>query len=497
MEKILLIDDDEGLIHFLSRFFERKGYAVTACADGPSAIEKIGAESFDLILLDYKMPELNGLDTLSAIKGVEVKTPVILMTAYGTTELAIEAMKRGAYDYLVKPFERKDLSRIVNEALQVNRQMKEVVRLPAASSPAEATDTTPAGTLQIIGNSRKMQEIYKRIGQVAEKDVPVLITGDSGTGKELVAKAIYHHSRRKDRPFMALNCAAIPESLFESELFGHERGAFTGADRTYIGKIERCHGGTLFLDEIGEMPTALQAKLLRVLQESEIERLGSTQTVKVDVRIIAATNKDLEKAVEAGTFRNDLYWRLNVISLHLPPLIERSEDIPALVDYFLKRFAAEYDRAVCHMGESAMNKILAYSWPGNVRELENCIRRAVLLSSGDVVAEGSLMIPQAGASCPASAAQHEQLIDELKNKLEEIVPEILSLSVPDVHASIIGIVEETLINKALAKCDNNQVQAAKMLGISRNTLRHRLKKQSDRQSVDAATDLKTDSGTDD
>ncbi|MDZ7831417.1 MAG: sigma-54 dependent transcriptional regulator [Desulfobacterales bacterium] len=488
MEKILLIDDDEGLIHFLSRFFERKGYGVTACADGPSAIEKIGAESFDLILLDYKMPELNGLDTLSAIKGVEVKTPVILMTAYGTTELAIEAMKRGAYDYLVKPFERKDLSRIVNEALQVNRQMKEVVRLPAASAPAEDTDTTPAGTLQIIGNSRKMQEIYKRIGQVAEKDVPVLITGDSGTGKELVAKAIYHHSRRKDRPFMALNCAAIPESLFESELFGHERGAFTGADRTYIGKIERCHGGTLFLDEIGEMPTALQAKLLRVLQESEIERLGSTQTVKVDVRIIAATNKDLEKAVEAGTFRNDLYWRLNVISLHLPPLIERSEDIPALVDYFLKRFAAEYDRAVCHMGESAMNKILAYSWPGNVRELENCIRRAVLLSSGDVVAEGSLMIPRAGASCPASAARHEQLIDELKNKLEEIVPEILSLSVPDVHASIIEIVEETLINKALAKCDNNQVQAAKMLGISRNTLRHRLKKQSDRQSVDAAPD---------
>ncbi len=494
MEEILLIDDDEGLVHFLSRFFERKGYAVTACADGPCAIEKIGEKSFDLILLDYKMPELNGLDTLSAIKDVEVKTPVILMTAYGTTELAIEAMKRGAYDYLVKPFERKDLSRIVNEALQVNRQMKEVVRLPAATEPSEKSP--PASTLQIIGNSRKMQEIYKLIGQVAEKDVPVLITGESGTGKELAAKAIYHHSRRKEKPFMAVNCAAIPESLFESELFGHERGAFTGADRTYIGKIERCHGGTLLLDEIGEMPTALQAKLLRMLQENEIERLGSSQSIKVDVRILAATNKDLEKAVEAGTFRKDLYWRLNVISLNLPPLMDRSEDIPELVDYFLKRFAAEYDRSVCYMAEAAMNKILAYSWPGNVRELENCIRRAVLLSSGDVVAEGNLMIPQAAPPCPASAERHEQLINGLKSKLEEIIPEILRLSVQDAHANIIEMVEDTLITKALEECDNNQVQAAKMLGISRNTLRHRLKKQSDKQPPEAEEETKTDPSID-
>ena len=490
MEKILLIDDDEGLIHFLSRFFERKGYSVTACKDGSCAVEKIGEESFDLILLDYKMPELNGLDTLSAIKDVEVKTPVILMTAYGTTELAIEAMKRGAYDYLVKPFERKDLSRIVSEALQVNRQMKEVVRLPATEEQAEKSE--PASTLQIIGNSRKMQEIYKLIGQVAEKDVPVLITGESGTGKELVAKAIYHHSCRKDKPFMAVNCAAIPESLFESELFGHERGAFTGADRTYIGKMERCHGGTLLLDEIGEMPIALQAKLLRVLQENEIEKLGSTQTVKVDVRIIAATNKDLERAVEAGTFRNDLYWRLNVISLNLPALMDRSEDIPDLVNYFLRRFALEYERPVCYMAEAAMNKIHAYSWPGNVRELENCIRRAVLLSTGDVIAEGSLMIPQAVSSSPDFAERHEQLIDNLKNKLEEIIPEILRLSVQDAHANIIDMVEETLITKALEECDNNQVQAAKMLGISRNTLRHRLKKQSDKQSPDADQDVETD-----
>ncbi|MBS3758431.1 MAG: sigma-54-dependent Fis family transcriptional regulator [Desulfobacterales bacterium] len=494
MEKILLIDDDEGLIHFLSRFFERKGYSVATCADGPCAIEKIGAKDFDLILLDYKMPELNGLDTLNAIKEIEVKTPVILMTAYGTTELAIEAMKRGAYDYLVKPFERKDLSRIVREALQVNRQMKEVVRLPESAEPFEKS--MQESTLQLIGSSRRMQEIYKLIGQIAEKDVPVFITGESGTGKELVAKAIYHHSCRKEKPFMALNCAAIPESLFESELFGHERGAFTGADRTYIGKMERCHGGTLFLDEIGEMPVALQAKLLRVLQENEIERLGSTQTVEVDVRIIAATNKDLEKAVEAGSFRKDLYWRLNVISLHLPPLMERSEDIPELVNYFLRRFALEYDRPVCYLAEAAMDKIRAYTWPGNVRELENCIRRAVLLSTGDVVAEGNLMIPQAAPSCPATVARHEQLLEGLKNKLEEIVPEILRLSLQDAHANIIEMVEETLIAKALEECDNNQVQAAKMLGISRNTLRHRLKRKSDKQSPDAGQEPERDPSVD-
>ncbi|MFO7838430.1 MAG: sigma-54 dependent transcriptional regulator [Desulfosalsimonadaceae bacterium] len=486
MEKILLIDDDEGLVHFLSRFFRRKGYAVTTCADGPCAIEKIRGENFDLILLDYKMPELNGLDTLTAIRDVEVKTPVILMTAYGTTDLAIEAMKRGAYDYLVKPFERKELSRIVNEALQVNRQMKEIVRLPQAEG--QTGEPASASTLQIIGNSRKMQEIYKLIGQVAEKDVPVLITGASGTGKELAARAIYHHSRRKDRPFIAINCGAVPESLFESELFGHERGAFTGADRTYIGKIERCHGGTLFLDEIGELPTQLQVKLLRVLQEGEIERLGSGQSIKVDVRILAATNKDLEEAIAAGIFRKDLYWRLNVISLNLPALAERSEDIPELVDYFLKRFAEEYDRPVCYMAEAAMNKILAYPWPGNVRELENCIRRAVLLSTGDVVAEGNLMIPQASTPSPASAGRREQLLEDLKNKLEEIVPEILRLCPQDVYTGIIEMVEDTLVARALEECGNNQVRAAKLLGISRNTLRHRLKKQADNQEAEPGTE---------
>ncbi len=479
MEKILLIDDDEGLVHFLGRFFQRKGYTTTACGGGREAIEKISKENFDLILLDYKMPEFNGLDTLAGIKKIEVKTPVIIMTAYGTTNLAIEAMKRGAYDYLVKPFERKDLSRIVSEALLVNRQMKEIVRLPAEVQSAAISEDRNA--IQIIGNSRKMQEIYKLIGQVAEKDVSVLITGESGTGKELVAKALYHHSRRKEEPFIAINCAAIPESLFESELFGHERGAFTGADRTYIGKLERCDKGTLFLDEIGEIPPLLQAKLLRALQGGEIERLGGSQSIKVNARIIAATNKDLEKEVQTGGFRKDLYWRLKVISIALPPLRERTEDIPDLANYFLQCMGEEYNRLDCHMSETALEKLVAYDWPGNVREIENCVRRAVLLNASNIITEANLELPAQAGDQLVQSRTHDQFIAQLKARLGELIPEILRFSKRDIHANIMEVVEETLIEKALLECENSQVKAAQLLGISRNTLRHRLKRQRDKQ----------------
>ncbi|MFW6081676.1 MAG: sigma-54-dependent transcriptional regulator [Desulfosalsimonas sp.] len=487
MEKILIIDDDEGLVHFLTRFFQRKGYEATSCSGGREAIEKTRAETFDLILLDYKMPDLNGLDILGEIKKTEIKTPVIIMTAYGTTNLAIEAMKAGAYDYLLKPFERKDLTRIVGEALQVNRQMKEVVRLPDPSSSLEEQGRENA--LQMIGSSGKMQEIYKLIGQVAEKDVPVLITGESGTGKELAARAIYHHSRRRENPFIAVNCAAIPEQLIESELFGHERGAFTGADRTYIGKFERCHKGTLFLDEIGEMSQSLQAKLLRTLQTGEIERLGAGRSATVDVRILAATNKELETEVREGRFRQDLYWRLKVITLDLPPLRNRREDIPELVNYFLRRFAAEYQRSVCHISEPALNRLSAYFWPGNVRELENCVRRAVLLCSGSVISEANLMIPEDSAEQSLSAETDKRLLMErLERSLEEIIPEMLGLGEKNIHSDVISLAEKTLIKKALEQCGNSQVKAASLLGISRNTLRDRLKK------LDSAQDTSPESG---
>jgi len=403
------------------------------------------------------------------------------MTAYGNTDLAIEAMKFGAYDYLVKPFEREELSRIVFDALIVNRQMKEIVCLP--DSTGLMPPSPDKNSLKIIGNSKKMQEVYKMVGQIAEKDISVMITGESGTGKELVAKAIYHHSRRKEKPFIAINCAAIPENLFESELFGYERGAFTGADRTYIGKIERSNGGTFFLDEIGDLSLSLQAKLLRVLQESEIERLGGNQIIKVNVRVIAATNRDLDKEVQEGRFREDLYWRLKVISINLPPLRKRIEDIHDLVKYFLFRFSAEYSKPVHHISEAALKRFYSYTWPGNVRELENCIRRAVLLCAGNIITQDHLLLLESKDEYFLQKLNREQLIERLRDKLEDIIPEILSLSKQDIHSNIIEMVEDTLISKALQECGNNQVQAAKMLGISRNTLRHRMKRLSEKKET--------------
>ena len=478
MEKILIIDDDEGLVHFLSRFFQRKGYEVTVCLTGQEALKRVAEHRFDLILLDYKMPDLNGLDLLAEIRRIEIKTPVILMTAYGTTDLAIETMKRGAYDYLTKPFDRKDLSRIVGEALGVNRQMKERILL-ASESVAAVNDSDPTA-IRMVGHGKSMQEIFKLIGQVAPNDVSVLISGESGTGKELVARAIYHHSRRGDKPFIAVNCGAIPEPLFESELFGHERGAFTGADRIHIGKIERCDGGTLFLDEIGELALSAQTKLLRVLQEGEVERLGGSRPIKVDVRLIAATNKNLEKEIAAGRFRKDLYWRLKVITMDLPPLRQRPEDIAHLADYFLMRFCAEYHRQACYLSESALDRLIAYQWPGNVRELENCIRRAVLLTAGDVIPEGNLMIPEAPSAGLISGEMGvDQVMDGLRRRIDEIFPQLLQSAGQNIYNEVIALVETTLIARALEACEGNQVQAASLLGISRNTLRQRLKKQAD------------------
>jgi len=469
MEKILIVDDDEGLVHFLERFFVKQGYGVQACNSGQAALEAMANEQFDLILLDYKMPGLNGLDTLREVRRSQVKTPVIIMTAYGTTDTAIEAMKLGAYDYLLKPFDREELQRIASDALEVNRLMKEGVSFPGhVCRPA----TSPKGMVKIVGNHRRMQEVYKLIGQVADKDVTILITGESGTGKELVARAIYHHSHRKDKPFLTINCAAFPETLLESELFGYERGAFTGAERTHIGKFERCQDGTMFFDEIGDMALSTQAKVLRVLQYGEFERVGGKEKIQVNVRIIAATNKNLEKEVDQGRFREDLYWRLKVISIQLPPLRDRPEDIPPLVEYFVSRFSEEYQTPIRYVADAAMQKLQSQSWPGNVRELENCIRRAVLLSLGDVILEEHLKLE----FDQQDLSNGSQLMANIDKKLDELIPDILRLSGEKTHANVIDMVEKSLIAKVLKQCGYNQVKAARMLGISRNTLRHRIKK---------------------
>jgi two-component system, NtrC family, response regulator AtoC len=472
MSKLLIVDNDEGLIHFLVRLFVKQGHEVAACTDGSSALQRLAVEAFDVILLDYKMPGLDGLETLTQIKRVHLKTPVILMTAHGTTETAIETMKRGAYDYLLKPFDTEELKRVIADAIEVNRLMREVVDLADSSTrvtPIDAHKTT------IVGTQRKMQEVFKIIGQVAEKDVTVLITGESGTGKELVARAIYHHSKRKDKPFMAINCASIPDALFESELFGYDKGAFTGADRTHLGKFERCHTGTLFFDEIGDMSLGTQAKVLRVLQGGEFERLGSTETIKVDVRLLAATNKNLEQEVEAGRFREDLYYRLKIISIQLPPLRERLDDVPALVNYFVARFAEEYAKPLHFVSDPAISSLRSHSWPGNVRELENCLRRAVLMCQGEVLLPEHLVIANDRESSSRTGTQEERL-QGLKRRLGDLVSEILQLSGSRAHANLIDLVEEALIARALRDAGGNQVHTARMLGISRNTLRHRIKK---------------------
>ena len=472
MARILIVDNDEGLVHFLTRLFVKMQHDVTACGDGMSAVARLRDESFDAVLLDYKMPGLNGLDTLTEIRQLQVKTPVIVMTAYGTTETAIEAMKRGAYDYVLKPFDTEQLKAIVVDALEVNRLMKEIVALPEPASRISVSSPAPT---TIVGTHRSIQEVFKRIGQVAAKDVTVLITGESGTGKELVARAIYHHSARNDRPFLAVNCAAIPDTLFESELFGYQRGAFTGADRTYLGKFERCHGGTLFFDEIGDMSLATQAKVLRVLQEGEFERLGGTETIKADVRVLAATHRDLEKEVKAGRFREDLYYRLRIISLHLPPLRARLDDIPALVDYFVGRFNREYGASIRYVSDPAIRTLLSHGWPGNVRELENCLRRAVLLCKGDVLLPEHVPLEADGA--PGAAHPADDLAQRsLADRIDTMVREVLSEVGRDARTSLIDMVERSLVGQALSACGNNQVHAARMLGVSRNTLRHRIKK---------------------
>jgi len=474
MPKILVVDNDEGLVHFLTRLFVKQAYEVVSASDGASALERVSAEPFDLILMDYKMPGLNGLETLAEMKRAQVKTPVIVMTAFGTTETAIEAMRLGAYDYLLKPFDTEELKRIAADALEVNRLMKEVVNLPQTSPVKPVTANQPR-SMRLVGSHRRMQEVFKLIGQVADRNVTVLITGQSGTGKELVARAIYHHSHRKDQPFMAVNCAAIPETLFESELFGYERGAFTGADRTYLGKFERCHRGTLFFDEIGEMSLGTQAKLLRVLQEGEFERLGGTETIHTDVRILAATNRNLQKDVDEGRFRQDLYYRLKIISIELPALRDRREDIPALVDYFVGRFSEEYAKPIRYVADSATRKLQAYSWPGNVRELENCLRRAVLVCKGDVLLAEHLQF-ETDPETSSQDGSREGLLQSLRERVAELVAELLNLPGPTPHANLIDVVEEALIRRALEHCRGNQVHTARLLGISRNTLRHRIQK---------------------
>ena len=378
MSKLLLIDDEEDVRYSFQRIFDSPEIEVATASSGEEGLKVIPKFKPDLVLMDVRMGGMNGLETLRKIRASEPKLLVILMTAYGTTQTAIEAMKLGAYDYLLKPFDAVKIKELVGNALKAARDMKQVV----SYQPLLESEDYELG---IVGRSGAMQQVFKLIGQIAATNATALITGESGTGKELVARAIYHHSNRAQQPFLAVNCAAIPEQLLESELFGHERGAFTGATLQRIGKFEQCNKGTIFLDEIGDMTPATQTKILRVLQSGTFERVGGNQPIQVDVRVIAATNKPLEAAVAAKQFREDLFYRLNVVRIPIPPLRERPDDIPLLVNYFLEKNARELQRPPKSVAASVIKTLVKYHWPGNVRELENAIRRAHVMAKGDAI----------------------------------------------------------------------------------------------------------------
>src|SRR3974390_2891708 len=396
MSKLLLIDDEADVQYSFQRILDSPEIELTTASSGEEGLRLLPKLKPDLVIMDVRMGGMTGLETLRRIRQMDTKLLVILMTAYGTTQTAIEAMKLGAYDYLLKPFDVPKLKEIVANAFKAARDMKQVV----SYQPLLESEDYELG---IVGRSEAMQQVFKLIGQVAASDATALITGESGTGKELVARAIYQHSDRNQQPFLAVNCAAIPEQLLESELFGHERGAFTGAAVQRIGKFEQCNRGTIFLDEIGDMTPATQTKILRVLQSGAFERVGGNQPIRTDVRIIAATNRPLEQAVAARQFREDLFYRLNVVRVHVPPLRERREDIRLLVNYFLKTFAKDQPGRPKSIAPSALKSLDKYHWPGNVRELENVIRRALVMAKGEAILSTDLPVEITGQTGSGTA----------------------------------------------------------------------------------------------
>jgi len=470
--KLLLIDDEADVQYSFRRIFDSPDLEIATASSGEEGLKVIPKFKPDLVLMDVRMGGMTGLETLRKIRESDKKLLVILMTAYGTTQTAIEAMKLGAYDYLLKPFDVPKLKELVGNALKAARDMRQVVSV----APLMESEDYELG---IVGRTEPMQNVFKLIGQLAASDATALITGESGTGKELVARAIYSHSGRADRPFLAINCAAIPEQLLESELFGHERGAFTGATNQRIGKFEQCNGGTIFLDEIGDMTPATQTKILRVLQNGTFERVGGNAAIKVDVRVIAATNKPLEQAVAARQFREDLFYRLNVVRIPMPPLRERKDDIRLLVDYFLRKLAREQQTQPKSLSGGVLRALEKHHWPGNVRELENVVRRALVVAKGDAILVTDLtpeIIGGATALTVVSASPSAGAPAGNFGEIGSLATQIFKLARKDPKLKVIPAVERVLVMEALRETSNNQVQAAKLLGITRATLRKRIEK---------------------
>lgn len=455
MAKIVLIDDEVNMIWALEKALTKEGHQVVSAQDGLEGLQLIRNACPDLVLTDVKLPGLSGIQLLEELKGEFTALPVILLTGFASVEMAVEAMKIGAADFILKPFDIETVKISVRKALGLEK-LKDELRFWREEASRLGTASG------IIWRSPVMGEVIKLLQQVAPSAVTIIVTGETGTGKELVAQALHDLSPRREQAIVKVNCAALPENLMESELFGHEKGAFTGATSRKLGRFERADGGTIFLDEIGEMPSAMQAKLLRVLQEKEIERIGGINTIKVDVRIIAATNRDLQEEVKAGRFREDLYYRLNVVRIHMPALRERKEDIPELVNYFMSRFSKELNKNGLEIAPETLDYLINYDWPGNIRELQNVIERAVILCQEPFLVPDLLPIEVLSAKITnesvnlATNSQFAATLPEEGIDLEQI--------------------EQDLIKQALARASGNQTQAAKLLGITRYTLIYRMEK---------------------
>ena len=468
LSRILVADDEESMRWVLSKALRKKGFTVDLAKDGEEALRLIQADGYDLAILDIKMPGISGLELLDKVRELKSELLVVIMTAEASMKNAVEAMKRGAYDYITKPFDLDVIDAIVEKVNRAREMTSQVTLLKEELKDRYQLEKN------IIGNSPAMREIYKIIGKVAPSDVTVLVQGESGTGKELIARAIHFNSRRLGKPFIALNCAAIPKELLESELFGFEKGAFTGAVERKLGKFEQANGGTIFLDEIGDMPLDLQAKILRVLQEKEVTRTGGSHNIAVDVRIVAATNQELEEKVRQKTFREDLYYRLNVVPIQLVPLRERTDDITLLVDYFLTKTCTELETPAKQCSGAAHQLLTRYAWPGNVRELENTIKRAVILSSDPVLTPADfpgLRLQGGGERLPGEELSLEGIVDL---KLRNCFANMDKMESGDVYAMVLEQVERPMIRFVLEKTRWNQVRAADILGINRNTLRKKI-----------------------
>ena len=454
-QRVLVIDDEKDVAYSFQRVLAEEPVEVIGATSGEEGFKLLKKHPIDLILLDVRIGEENGLEILRQIRKEHPRQLVIVMTAHGTAQTAIEAMKHGAFDYVLKPFDVPELLAVLRRALQTAASMEELKAVPAGKKATEDAGPVPG----LIGTSASMQRIYKLVGQVARSDATVLLMGESGTGKELIARAIYANSPRAARPYVAINCAAIPDTLLESELFGHERGAFTGALTQRIGKFERADGGTIFLDEIGDMPLALQAKLLRILQNGEFQRLGGDQTLRTRVRVIAATNKDLSAMVKAKTFREDLFYRLNVVMIQLPPLRERAEDILPLAEYFLHRDGKE---GRLKFSVAAKKALQAYRWPGNVRELENAVQRAVVCAAAESIEPGDLSADLGGGS--SAVAPGGDWWGLVKSSARD--------------GDLLAAAEKILVERALRESGGNVQKAAEILGVTRAALRTRIERYS-------------------